>query len=173
MSKLPNVARAAHQSFDMLTADIRHEIAETVYVDDRALEFALALANLAARLEPYHRLELGSERLKPYPPPQPCRGRREDVSPMKGRANLLEPIAWRAKLHDTLDTRRLAGGPQKTVIWSDEAGAGAALDRNREPLRANPGVHHHEKDRFLWKKSPTLRQRNRTRRDRLRRNSVC
>src|SRR5713226_3783522 len=173
MSKLPNVARAAHESFDMLAADIRHEIAETVYADDRALEFALALANLAARLQPHHRLDPGSECLNPHPAPQPCRGRREDVSAMKGRAHLLQTIAWRAKLHDTLDARRLGGGPQKTVIRSDEAGTGAALDRNREPLRANPGVHHCEKDRFLWKKSPTLRQRNRTRRDRLRRNSVC
>src|SRR5260370_35798437 len=152
----------------MLAADIRHEIAETVYVDDRALEFALALANLAARLEPYHRLEPGSECLNPHPAPQPCRRRREDVSPMKGRAHLLEPIAWRAKLHDTLDARRLGGGPQKTVIWSDEAGAGAALDRNREQLRANPGVHHHAKGRFLWKNSPTLQHRTRTRRDRVR-----
>src|SRR5260370_20914320 len=105
----------------MLAADIRHEIAETVYVDDRALEFALALANLAARLEPYHRLELGSQRLKPYSAPQPCRGRREDVSAMKGRAHLLEPIAWRAKLHDTLDARRLCCGPQKTAIPSPQA----------------------------------------------------
>src|SRR5271163_3392775 len=82
---------------------------------------------------------------------------------MKGRADIRKPVLRGTELDNATNAGILRGEVQQSIIGADEARARGGLDRDRKARSADARIDHRDEDRAPGKKSPALRESQRSR----------
>ena len=88
----------------------------------------------------------GPRRSQPDSARQMGRGGSENVAAMKGAAERIQAVLGVAQLDGALEARGIGGEGQQAIIGSDENCAGSGFDRDREPISADAGIDHADKN---------------------------